>query len=388
MKKVDCIIVGGGMVGAATAIALADTGLTVAIFERKEPVPFEQSQPFDLRVSAISVASEQLLSTLGAWQMIEGLRSCPYRKLGVWESELSYAEFDSSTINQPRLGHIIENRLIQLSLWQLCIAHRHIEIILGDEIKRIEQEQSVAQVTTDNNQFQAKLVIAADGASSFTRKLAGIGCTGWNYNQSAMLINVETQLPQQDITWQQFTPTGPVAMLPMPGNNASLVWYHQRDKIKQLAQLSNEELTEQIHLNFPERLGKVKVVDKGYFPLTRQHANQYYAGRVVLVGDAAHSINPLAGQGVNLGFKDVKALQQVIASAIADGKAWDSVEVLSNYQSARRKDNQLMMTAMDSLYATFSNDSPILKAVRNFGLFAAQRAPILKDKVLSYACGL
>ncbi|REL30020.1 FAD-dependent oxidoreductase [Thalassotalea euphylliae] len=389
MQQYDVLIVGGGMIGAATALSLAELGLKVVVFEQHQPQEFSHEQAFDLRVSAISVASENLLKDLGAWQQILQWRACPYRRLGVWESELAYAEFNADAINQPHLGHIVENRLIQLSLWQQVEQHQGIKLVLGQPITNINQQVDSVLVETTQENFIARLVVAADGANSFVRKQARIGCTGWNYQQSAMLINVKTELSQQDITWQRFTPSGPLAMLPMPGHNASLVWYEDRDRIKQLAQLNNEELTAQISQYFPEKLGKVEVVDKGYFPLTRQHANKYVQGNIVLLGDAAHTINPLAGQGVNLGFKDVLALRNAIADAIANGTSWHASSVLNRYEKMRRRDNLLMMSAMDGLYATFSNDSPVLKAVRNIGLFAAQRVtPVIKNKVLAYACGL
>lgn len=388
MNRVDCVIVGGGMVGAASALSLAQLGLKVTVIERSSPKGVTHDEPFDLRVSAISVASEQLLANLGAWQLIDKSRICPYRRLGVSESDLAYTEFNAASIKQSHLGHIVENRQIQLALWQQCQAHQNIELIVGKEVQSIEQSETHAIVSTADSKIETKLVLAADGGNSFVRELAGIGTTGWNYDQSAMLINVTTELEQQDITWQQFTPTGPLAMLPMSGQNASLVWYQQRDEIKRLAGLSNEELTQLIHQHFPEKLGRVNVVDKGYFPLTRRHANQYRSGRILLLGDAAHSINPLAGQGVNLGFKDVSALAQIIATAIAEGTNWHEEKILRQYQAARRTDNLMMMSAMDALYATFSNNSPILKVIRNVGLFAAQRTPVLKNKVLEYACGL
>ena len=213
--------------------------------------------------------------------------------------------------------------------------------------------------------IKTKLLIAADGANSQVRTLAGIGTTGWDYQQSAMLINVETEAEQQDITWQQFLPTGPVALLPMPGNNASLVWYHQKGEIKRLAGLSNQQLEEEVVQHFPDKLGRVKGLNKASFPLTRRHANSYQNKRVLLLGDAAHTINPLAGQGVNLGFKDVKALQTVIAKAFGENKQWHDIEILKGYEQARRKDNLMMMTGMDAIYAGFSHQSPITKLIRN-----------------------
>ncbi len=397
MKSVDCLVVGGGMVGASAALSLAELGLSVIIVEKETPKPITTEDSIDLRVSAISLASQHVLEQLQVWDDIKGPRITPYRRLGVWESELAYTEFDARKINQSHLGHIVENRLIQQALWKKIVAHQGIEVLCPAKVESLNDQANTEQQVNsasmpilhiDGLAVQAKLLVAADGANSLIRRLAGIGCTGWQYKQSAMLIHVETELTQQDITWQQFTPTGPMAMLPLPGNMASLVWYHDKDEIKRLSTLSNEALTEQICLHFPTKLGAVKVLNKASFPLTRQHANQYLINNILLLGDAAHSINPLAGQGVNLGFKDVKALQSIIAEAIGEGEEWFSPTVLSRYEKRRRTDNALMMTAMDALYKSFSNQQPLFKLIRNAGLFAAQRVPFLKSKVLEYACGL
>lgn len=388
MKQFDCVVVGGGMVGAASALSLAALGLKVAIIERTEPETYSPEQAYDLRVSAISLASEQLLKQLGAWQQIEQWRLCPYKRLAVWESVQAYTEFNANDIEQSHLGHIIENRLIQLSLWQRIQSHQNIKLFCPESLISIEQSTHSARLTLSSQIIESKLVIAADGANSQVRKLVNIGTTGWDYAQSAMLINVKTALPQQDITWQQYFPTGPVAMLPMPGNNASLVWYHQKDEISRLSSLANVNLQQEIQQNFPERLGNVEVIAKAAFPLTRRHANQYCKGRVVLLGDAAHTINPMAGQGVNLGFKDVKALQTVLAEAIGNGESWYASSVLMRYEKKRRNDNLLMMSTMDALYLSFSHQSTAAKLARNIALSMVNKAPFLKNKALAYACGI
>ncbi len=388
MNQFDCVVVGGGMVGAASALALAELGLTVAIIEKSAPLTFSPEQAFDLRVSAISLASEQLLKQLGAWQQLQQWRMCPYKRLGVSESEQSYTEFDAQDISQSHLGHIIENRLIQLSLWQKVQQHSNITLFCPETLIKLEQSSAEVELTLSTQILRAKVVIGADGANSYVRKLANIGTTGWDYAQSAMLINVCTDNPQQDITWQQFFQTGPLAMLPMPGNNASLVWYHNKDEIKRLSALSNAQLEQEVMQQFPDKLGKVRVINKAAFPLTRRHANQYHKDRVLLVGDAAHTINPMAGQGVNLGFKDVKALQHVIAKAIGSGEAWHQAEVLARYQQKRRTDNLLMMTTMDALYLSFGHVSPLAKFARNAGLMMVNKLPSIKNKALAYACGI
>ena len=388
MNQFDCVVVGGGMVGAASALSLAELGLKIAIIEKSAPKDFTPEQAFDLRVSAISIASEQLLKQLDVWQQLQQWRMCPYERLGVWESEQSYTEFNATDIKQTHLGHIIENRLIQLTLWQKLQQHSNITLLCPETLISIEQSTSDVELTLSTSIIKAKVVIGADGANSYVRKLMNIGTTGWDYAQSAMLINVKTKKVQQNITWQQFLPSGPLAMLPMPGNYASLVWYHDKDEIKRLSALSDRHLTQEIMQHFPERLGKVDVINKAAFPLTRRHANQYHKGRVLLIGDAAHTINPMAGQGVNLGFKDVKALQHVIAKAIGNGELWHEPQVLRRYQQQRRTDNLLMMTTMDALYLSFSHISPLAKLARNAGLMMVDKLPNIKNKALAYACGI
>lgn len=407
MKNFDCVVVGGGMVGAASALALAQLGLTVALVEQYEPKSFEKEQKLDLRVSAISLASQYLLEQLSAWSQVMKWRACSYKRLGVWEQEYAYTEFNANDIEQSHLGHIVENRLLQLSLWQQINLQSNIEVFCPERLVSLSQNTDKATLVLENSSLMAKLVIAADGANSHVRQLVNIGITSWDYQQSAMLINVKTQQPQQDITWQQYLPTGPVAFLPLSkssfsvensleqseqGGYASLVWYHQRDEIKRLSVLSNQKLQQEVLAVFPKRLGGVEVLDKGAFPLTRRHANTYQKNRVLLLGDAAHTINPMAGQGVNLGFKDVKALQTVISNAIAHGECWHEENVLARYEMMRRKDNLLMQSTMDVLYHAFSHPSPLIKTLRNASLLAVSKVPVLnsaiKNKALAYACGI
>ena len=393
MVNFDCVVVGGGMVGAASALSLAELGLTVAVVEQAAPKAYSVEQPFDLRVSAISLASEHLLRQLGAWQQLVDWRCCPYQKLGVWEQAFAYTEFNAEDIKQSHLGHIVENRLLQLSLWQKLEHHTNITLFCPETLNAVNQNPEYVELALSQSKIRAKLLVAADGANSKVRQLVNIGITGWDYQQSAMLINVETKAAQENITWQQFFETGPVAMLPLAGNSeiggyASLVWYHQREEIKRLASLTNSQLQKEITDNFPQRLGEVKVIDKAAFPLTRRHANHYHKGRVVLLGDAAHTINPMAGQGVNLGFKDVTGLNTMIANAISNSDCWHDPSVLARYEKQRRKDNLLMMSTMDALYSAFSHPSPMIKTARNVGLLFANKVPFFKNKALAYACGI
>ncbi|TKB46018.1 FAD-dependent oxidoreductase [Thalassotalea mangrovi] len=396
MEKFDCLIVGGGMVGATAALALADLGLKIAVVDAHRPNPellehpqsFDPEQPYNLRISAISLGSEQLLQRLQIWQQVLDWRACPYRRLGVWELGLSYAEFNCRQIDQTHLGYMVENHLLQASAWIQMQARKNISMIAPARLKAIETFSDRVLVTLDTGQIQCELLIGADGGNSKVRELAQIGVTGWDYQQSAMLVNVITEQGQQDITWQHFINGAPAAFLPLQGNHASLVWYDKPGVINELVKLPNEQLQQRIIKHFPKRLGGIEVLDKASFPLARRHANQYVKGRVLLIGDAAHSINPLAGQGVNLGFKDVKALQETFAMAIGSGKHYASPEVLTQYEKQRRNDNLLMMTTMDLIYRGFKQPTGPVKLLRNLGLFGAQRLGVVKDKVLAYACGL
>lgn len=389
-QRFDVILVGGGMVGAATAIGLAKQGLQVAVIESFAPEAYSPEQALDVRVSAISVASEQLLEQLGALESLLNMRNVPYLGLETWELDGCITQFHSSQIGASHLGHIVENRLVQLALWEQMQQWDAIKLFCPERVATFSRLTDGVSVHLQSGiQLEAKLLIGADGANSQVRQWAGIGISGWDYAQSAMLINIQTAQGQQDVTWQQFTPNGPRSLLPLPGNHASLVWYDDANRIKQLMQLNHKQLADQIRQHFPARLDSDFTVEaKGSFALTRRHANAYFKPNVVILGDAAHTINPLAGQGVNLGFKDVEALLTVIKTALTEDKPWWSTEVLNAYQAKRYRDNQLMMTTMDVFYAGFSNDILPLKLLRNGALKLANINSPIKRTVLKYAMGL
>lgn len=225
MSKYDVAVIGGGMVGAAVAIGFAKQGRSVLVVEGKEPEAFTPEQPMDIRVSAISEHSVEILESLGAWQAISDMRVCPYRRLETWEHPDCRTRFHSDELNMERLGYIVENRLIQLGLWAEFEKYPNLTLRCPETLQHIEFS-AAPQVTLSSGEcFTADLVVGADGANSKVRALAGIGITAWDYRQHCMLINVETELPQQDITWQQFNPTGPRSFLPLCGHQGSLVWY-------------------------------------------------------------------------------------------------------------------------------------------------------------------
>jgi 2-octaprenyl-3-methyl-6-methoxy-1,4-benzoquinol hydroxylase len=390
----DFCVVGGGMVGSAMVLGLAKLGFKVAVIEPFMPVLFEHQQPPDMRVSAISLTSEALLQDLGAWAHIKNMRMCPYKRLSVWDQPSCRTDFDSRAIEQPHLGHIIENRLVQLGLHAAIGNDKNVVFYENLKVTDITSTE-FSQITLDNGQIiQAKLLIGADGGHSAVRDAANIGVQGWEYAQQALGIQIKTYDVQQDITWQQFTANGPMAFLPLYDGFASLVWYHSAEDIRHLKSLSKAKLKQHILQNFPADLVDFEVLDVASFPLTRMHANQYFKGNTVLIGDAAHTINPLAGQGVNLGFKDVAALLSMIHEELAKHDRTTILQSshynhwLKKYEITRRRDNLVMMSAMDLLYSTFSNNNMPLNILRNLGLKLANQAGPIKNNAMKYAMGL
>ncbi|PSJ44854.1 2-octaprenyl-3-methyl-6-methoxy-1,4-benzoquinol hydroxylase [Zobellella endophytica] len=389
MEHCDVAIIGGGMVGALAAALLAPAGLRIRVIEARAPATFESGQAFDLRVSAISAASVRLLQQAGAWDAIVAMRAWPYRALEASEWQGFGTRFEARELDCDHLGFMVENRVIQLGLWQALAQWRNVMLDCPNGLAGLTRnEDGVELALEDGQRLQARLVLACDGAESRTRQFAGIGVTAWDYAQHCMLIGIEGESLEADTTWQQFCPSGPRAFLPLGRHQGSLVWYDQKARIRELAGLDNDALAERVAAHFPARLGAFRVLDKGHFPLRRRHANQYVKGAVVLLGDAAHTINPLAGQGVNLGFKDVACLSELMHQAVEGGEEVASAALLERYQGRRRPDNLLMQGAMDLFYQTFSNDLLPFKLLRNLGLKAAHHSGPLKNRVMKYAMGL
>lgn len=385
----DVAIVGGGMVGGALALGLAQQGFTVTVLEKTAPPAFDPASAPDVRISAISAASVGLLKSLGVWDAVRSMRVHAYRRLETWEWESAHVAFDAAELKLPELGYMVENKVLQWGLWQALTAHEGVTLRVGGELEAMQRgEAETALRLRDGETIHARLVIGADGASSQVREMAGIGVHAWQYLQSCMLISVQCADDPGDSTWQQFTPSGPRAFLPLFDNWASLVWYDAPARIRQLQGMSMPQLQQEIARHFPARLGRVTPQAAGAFPLTRRHALQYVQPGLALVGDAAHTIHPLAGQGVNLGYRDVDALLEVLTQARGRGEEWASLPVLKRYQGRRRADNFIMQSGMDLFYAGFSNDLAPVRMLRNIGLMAAERAGALKRQALKYALGL
>ena len=388
-QEFDVVIVGGGMVGAAVACCLGDSGLSVAVIEAQVSENFTTDQPHDLRVSALSIASRNILETVGAWQGVVSRRFCPFKRMRVWETA-GDTTFNSDDIRYPELGYIVENRITQLALLERLAGFDNIKLLMPQTISKINYNGHDSElVLADGAVLLAKLLVAADGGASRVRQSVGLGVTSWDYNQHALVIYVETAYPQQDITWQRFVPSGPQAFLPLSGNYGSLVWYQSPDEVRRLQGLSYADLKAELVAAFPDCLGEIKqILGVASFPLKRQHAQSYVKQGVALVGDAAHMINPLAGQGVNIGLLDAAALAEVLVDAYAKGKNIADLTVLKRYESMRRTENLKMMTLMDVFYKSFSNDILPVKLIRNLGLGLAQRLTPVRNKAMKAAMGL
>jgi 2-octaprenyl-3-methyl-6-methoxy-1,4-benzoquinol hydroxylase len=389
-ENFDVIIIGGGMVGAAAACSLGGSSLKVAIIENSPPLPFTADQPHDLRVSALSMASKNILETIGAWEGIINRRFCPFRRMRVWETA-GDTEFCSDDIDHSALGYIVENRVTQLALLERLKAFENIELICPVSIKKIKYAAGqYSEIELENGRLlSAKVLVAADGGQSRVRQTVGLGVTSWDYKQHALVIYIETAYEQQDITWQRFLASGPQAFLPLTGNYGSIVWYNSPDEVNRLKTLSYDALKDELVAAFPDCLGEVnKVLGVASFPLKRQHAQNYVKTGVVLIGDAAHMINPLAGQGVNIGLLDAAALGEVLIDATKKGLEIADLSTLKNYEKMRRNENLRMMTVMDVFYHVFSNDVLPIKFIRNLGLGLAERVLPAKNKVMRNAMGL
>ncbi|MEQ1964975.1 3-demethoxyubiquinol 3-hydroxylase [Xenorhabdus khoisanae] len=390
-QKFDILVVGAGMIGAATALGLAQEGWRVALLEHQPPAPYDAGSEPDIRVSAISCASVDLLKQLGAWKNVLQMRSAPYRKLETWEQNDSKVTFDANSLGLPELGYMVENRILQLALWQEFERYPNLTLFCPTVLKSMQrqrEDKTWRVMLEEGTEIDAHLIIGADGARSQVRQLANIGSKGWQYRQSCMLITVKTEQPQQDTTWQQFFPSGPRAFLPLFDQWASLVWYDSPARIRQLQSMTMVQLEREVSKAFPARLGKVAPIAAGSFPLVRHHASHYVQDGLVLLGDAAHTINPLAGQGVNLGYRDVDVLLKVLTDAKELLEDWHSQAVLMRYQRRRMPDNLVMQAGMDLFLTAFSNDLPGLKTVRNLALMVAQRSGVMKNLALKYALGL
>ncbi|EHK9577791.1 FAD-dependent 2-octaprenylphenol hydroxylase [Vibrio parahaemolyticus] len=391
MQSVDIAIIGGGMVGLALAAAFKDSDLRIAVIEGHVPDETLNELP-DVRVSALSRSSETILRKLGAWQGIEQRRAAPYYGMEVWEQD-SFAkiEFDAQSMAQPDLGHIVENRVIQLALLEQVQKLENVTLFMPARCATLAVGEQESWLTLDNGQaMTAKLVVGADGANSWLRNQMDIPLTHWDYGHHALVANVKTADPHQSIARQIFTPHGPLAFLPMSQPNmCSIVWSTEPNRAEELLAMSDEAFNKTLTSEFDARLGVCEVVgERVAFPLKMRYARDFVVERVALVGDAAHTIHPLAGQGVNLGLLDAASLAQEVLTLWKQGQDIGSKRNLRGYERWRKAEAAKMIAAMQGFRDLFSGGHPAKKLVRGIGLSLAGQLPGAKDEIMKRALGL
>lgn len=376
----EVIVVGGGPVGAAAALALRAKGFDVALLERSPTPPRFDADDYDLRVYAISPASAALLDGVGAWSPIQARRASAYSAMQVWEQGVTRGlSFTAADAGSRQLGWIVEHNLIVAELWARfggLPVYRGVDIVAAHFEPGAQAELQLAE----GRSLSARLIVAADGTDSKLRDLAGIETIGWRYSQRAVVCHVQTEKSHRETAWQRFLPSGPLAFLPLVDGRCSIVWSLDEPLADEVLALDDAAFCARLGAVSEYALGVVKTTTRRVaFPLRLQHARSYYGERLVLLGDAAHTVHPLAGQGVNLGFADVTAVATVLGDARDSGRDWSSARTLARYQRQRRPENMEMLALTDALYRTFHLSVPGLRAVLGLGLGMVDRLTPVKN---------
>jgi 2-octaprenylphenol hydroxylase len=390
-QSYDVVIAGGGMVGAALACALGGSQLRVAVIESAPLARIRPGTEVDLRVSAITCASQRLFSAVGAWQPMTAWRVSPFRDMRVWDAAgPGRIHFDSAAIGEPLLGWIIENRVIQYTLLERARTLDNVDLLCPRSLSLVTLRDTSAHVQLDDDHaFHTRLLVGADGAGSRVRRWSDIATEGWSYDQTAVVATVSTEQFHAETAWQRFLPTGPLAFLPLQDGRCSIVWSTSPAQAEHLLRLNEGDFAVELAQAFERRLGAVTgMTARGAFPLRLQHARAYVKPRVALIGDAAHVVHPLAGQGVNLGLMDAAALAEVLLDASADGKDIGSLKVLRRYERWRRGENLLMLGMLDGFKRLFGSTLTPVRLLRNLGLNAADAAAPIKNLMARRAMGL
>jgi 2-octaprenylphenol hydroxylase len=395
--RADLIIVGAGMVGSALALALQHSGLQILLLDGGplSVKPFDQSAAFEPRVSALSAASQRILERLGAWDGIAARRTSPYGEMQVWDgSGTGQVHFSAASVHAEVLGHIVENRVVQDGLLD-ALYEADLGLLPGARLEQLRRSGDDWLLTlTDGRELRAPLVIAADGANSAVRRLAGCATREWDYLHHAIVTSVRCSKPHQQTAWQRFTDDGPLAFLPLAKADdaehwCSIVWSTTPAEAERLMALDDAAFCHELGKAFEWRLGDVLESDPRHcIPLRQRHAKRYVEPGLALIGDAAHTIHPLAGQGVNLGFLDAAVLAEVLMHALERGENLANIKVLGRFERRRMPHNLAMMAAMEGFERLFQADPLPLRWLRNSGLNLVDGANEAKALFVRQALGL
>jgi 2-octaprenylphenol hydroxylase len=388
-KTYDVAIVGGGMVGLATAIGLANADLNVVVIDAGTTQAVSGDPK--LRVSAINKASQQLLENLGAWQYLDDSRVSPYQKMSVWDKDgLGKIEFDAHSISEAYLGSIIENDAISYALAKRASEISNITYIENQRLERVAFGEREAWLTLANgDNVSAAVVVAADGANSWVRQQCSIPLTFWDYGHHAIVATVRTELAHDATARQAFLPGGPLAMLPLYDDNlCSIVWSVSPDQAEQLLALDKIEFGKALTAALDGRLGMCQVIsERQSFPLRMRYARHFARHRLVLAGDAAHTIHPLAGQGVNLGFLDAASIIETFTELHEQGKDLGEYSHLRALERWRKAEAMEMIATMEGFKRLFAGSNPLKKAMRDIGLTLVDNVAGLKTVFIKQAMG-
>lgn len=393
--RADLLIVGAGMVGSALALALRDSGLNILVVDGGPLTvkPFVADAPFEARVSALSIASQRILERLGVWDGIVARRVSPYSDMHVWDgSGTGKVHFSASSVHAEVLGHIVENLVVQDALVERL--HDSDIGLLADA--RLEQMRHSGDdwllTLSDGRTLRAPLVVAADGANSTVRRMTGTATREWDYLHHAIVTSVRTADSHRKTAWQRFTDDGPLAFLPLDREGehwCSIVWSVTPEQSERLMKLDDERFCRELEIAFEGCLGQVISADSRVcVPLRQRHAKRYVAPGLALIGDAAHTIHPLAGQGVNLGFLDAAVLAEVLRSAVERGERLADERVLSRYERRRMPHNLALMAAMEGFERLFQADALPVRLLRNAGLKMVDHSAEAKALFVRQALGL
>ncbi|MBS0357857.1 MAG: UbiH/UbiF/VisC/COQ6 family ubiquinone biosynthesis hydroxylase [Proteobacteria bacterium] len=388
-KSYDLVIVGAGLVGLTLACALGHSRFHIAVLENRPHKEIDLSDKnYDARVYAITRASENILNHIGAWAEIVNTRTSPYQKMHVWDDKGSI-DFHCVDLGESNLGHIIEHRVLETALRKQLLAYSNIDLIQPIQLQQIKHTESDVEISTNQGLIKTKLVIGADGANSWLREQMNIEISKKAYGHDAIVTTVQTQDPHQKTAWQRFLSKGPLAFLPLDNiNTCSIVWSMISEQADHLMAMTDSGFQVALSNAFEHRLGDiVSVTPRIKFSLYEQHAKHYVKDRVALIGDAAHTIHPLAGQGVNLGFLDAAALAEVLLEAKEEKRDFAKLHTLRKYERWRKGHNSSVMLTMSAFKKLFETQNPLIQWGRQFGLNLMNRLSPLKRQLMKYAMG-